>query len=438
MNRKKAIFLSLVIASLLFSYFMLKEVSNASFGRVMYKLNIIQDNTEDDPWKNVPSLELVIRTNSFPRFIRLYSTWFLKSLKLFWAETRLNLTLVMDDENKEDHATGQRLANKWPYPKIAYRKPGDPSVYTYNQRRRMFLSYFYPEEYTTAEYVGFVDTDTMFTTVVTPNMLFVDGRPTVQARIGQPYFHEQWECWSDVTEYFLGQKETLQCMTYFPVIFKVQHVIEMRKFAEKRFGKPFLEIFKKSFDFHNPSLGGADCVCQYSIICNYVWYYHRDEYDFHLQMVPHLNWTGDHRRKSQQTFQYFMSIDPKYLIPKPRISIHARHYMENGIYVSINFDLAKDPYFTHLKQRVREGLCHSIWFDRCPEKCEDIKKNSVQLSIYSFERFNWAWDNRCLEEQKRHYENVKKLIMYNEKHGRKMFGLLNYSDVCNEAFEFNF
>ena len=49
---------------------------------------------------------------------------------------------------------------------------------------------------------------------------------------------------------------------------------------EKRFGKPFLEIFKKSFDFHNPSLGGADCVCQYSIICNYVWYYQQDEYDF--------------------------------------------------------------------------------------------------------------------------------------------------------------
>ena len=350
-------------------------------------------NGQINPWQNIPSLELVVRTNSLPAFIRKYSTWFLKSLKLFWPEHQLNLTLVLDDESKQDHATGTRLSHMWPHPKVAYRKPGDPSTYAHVQRRRMFLSYFYPEEYVSTEFVGFVDTDTMFITVVTPEMLFVDGKPTVQARIGQSYFQVHQECWSDVTEYFIGRKEALQCMTYFPVIFKVQHVVEFRKFAEKKFGKPFHEIFKKSFDFPNPLVPGGDCFCQYSVICNYVWYYHRDEYDFHLQMAPNGEWIGDHHRESQQSFEYFKNIEPKYLIPKPRVAMHAQHYMENGSYVSVHADITKDPYFTHLKRRLREGLCHSIWLDLCPEKCLGSGKNSLHLELFSFEVFDWAWDN---------------------------------------------
>ena len=76
----------------------------------------------------------------------------------------------------------------------------------------------------------------MFTTVITPQILFVDGRPTIQAIIGEPIWQEGWECWSDVTEYMIGKKEALQCMTYFPVVFKVMHIIRMRNFVEKRFG----------------------------------------------------------------------------------------------------------------------------------------------------------------------------------------------------------
>ena len=394
---------------------------------------------ENDPWNKVPSLELVIRANAHPYLIRQYSTWFLKSLKLFWPENWLKLTLVLDEERKEDHAEGNRLSKVWPYPKIAFRKPGDPAIYTHSQRRRMYLSYFYPDDYTTAEYVGFVDTDTMFTTVVTPEMLFADGKPTVQARFGRPNFEIRYECWSDVSEYVLGHKEVLQCMTYFPVVMKVAHIVEMREFVAKRHGKPFLEIFKKTFDFKNPSKNGADCLCQYSIMCNYVWYYHRDEYDFHLQMAPDGKWTGDRRRESQQTVEYFKNIDPKYRVPKPRVAIHGKHHMEGSRYSSVSnaFDLTKDPYFTELKVRVREGLCRSLWFDRCPEKCVGLQRDSVQLSIYEFEMFNWLWDKRCLEEQRKHYENVNRLIKYNEKYGRKMFGGYNFTNSCNETYQFN-
>ena len=437
MKEKQILFGALVLFVLLAIYFTPLKVYPLPMKGSAWSFNAFNVNaTADDPWKEVPSLELAIRTNSVRGFMRLYSTWFIKSLKLFWPVHRLNVTLVMDDENKVDHAWGSRLSKIWPYPKIAYLTQGDPSVYAFNQRRRMFLSYFYPEEYVTAEYVGFVDTDTMFTTVVTPQSLFHNGKPIVQARIGQPFTQQGWECWSDVTEYFLGEKEALQCMSYFPIIFKVQHIVELRKFSEKRLSEPFPSLFNKSFEFRNPSLPDTDCVCQHSIICNYVWYHHRDEYDFHLQMAPDGNWKGEHRRESQQTLEYFMNIDHKYLIPKPRVAIHSRHYMEKGKYLLGVFDQAKEPYFTHLKRRVREGLCHSILFELCPDKCTDFKKNSLQSSLYSFEMFSWAWDDRCLTEQNKHYDDVKQLIGYNLRHGRTMFGHETYSDVCDEKFEF--
>ena len=392
---------------------------------------------ESDPWNQVPRLELALRMNSDPVFVRLYTGWFLRSLKLFWPDSRLKLTLVLDAERQEDRNLGERLSKIWPRPKIAYLQPGNTSVYQGNQRRRMFLSYFYPEQYVTAEYVGFIDADTMFTTVVTPELLFADSRPTVQARIGEPFWQQHWECWSDVTEYFLGEKEALQCMSYFPVVMKVEHIIELRGFVEMRFGKPFTEVFRDSFAFENPHFKGStlnDCLCQFSVICNYVWYKHRDEYDFHLQMTPDDTWDGGRRRPSQQTTDHIRAIAPRYRQPKPRFALHSRHYVENGVYVSGAIDTTKEPYYSQLTRKVEEGLCFAIGFDRCPRQCYSFDRNSLQITAFSFEIFDWIWDPRCMDEQEKHYKNVKRLTEYNERHGKRMFGLDSLKNICEDIF----
>ena len=400
--------------------------------------SFLTKSVENDPWRDVPQLELALRMKSDPQYVNLYKACFMKSLRLFWPEDRLRLTLVLDDESKEDHATGKLLSKTWPNPAIVYLQPGNASVYHSNQRRRMYLSYFYPEKYVTAEYVGFVDTDTMFTTVVTPELLFANGRPTIQARIGEPFWQQHWECWSDVTEYFLGEREALQCMSYFPVVMKVQHISELRKSVEKRFQKPFLDVFSSSFKFENSYFKGTkynDCMCQFSIMCNYVWYYHREEYDFHLQEVPDDTWSGERRRKSQQTVDYLKGIDPKYKVPKPRMAIHARHYVENGEYISDTYiDVSKEPYSSQLERKVREGLCFAIGFDRCPRQCYSIDRHDLHIALYSFEMFDWIWDSRCLNEQKNHYKNVHTLIKYNEKHEKSMFGIRNFDRICTDVF----
>ena len=423
------------LAVLAYLYFTDDKMIKQDFPYHRYSLN----KQLPDSWKDVPELELALRMNGNPAFVKLYSTWFLKSLKLFWPKDRLNLTLVLDSENNEDHIAGDRLSAEWPFPNIVYLQPGNSSTYKENQRRRMYLSYFYPEEYVSAEYVGFVDADTMFTTAVTPQMLFTNGRPTIQARIGEPFWPQLLECWADVTEYFLGEKEALQCMSYFPVVIKVEHIIELRKFTEKRFGKAFQEVFRSSLKFKNVKLGKAyplldDCICQFSIICNYLWYHHREEYDFHLEMVPNGNWKGEHRRESQQTTEYILAIDPKYKIPKPRVSIHARHYKENGIYLAGGLDLSKEPYATHMKRRLHEGFCFSFGFQLCPHKCNDFNQHTVQVSLYSFEIYDWIWDSRCLREQEKHLKEVRGMVEYYKRYGKQMIEASEFSKLCNVTF----
>ena len=101
-----------------------------------YKRRLMYNQFED-----VPSLELALQMNGNPVFVYLYKAWFTRSLKLFWPEEQLILTLVLDDENEDDHKIADSLKNTWPWPKIEYLKPGNSSVYK-NQRERMYLSNF--------------------------------------------------------------------------------------------------------------------------------------------------------------------------------------------------------------------------------------------------------------------------------------------------------
>ena len=73
-----------------------------------------------------------------------------------------------------------------PHAEIGFREPArDPEIYLNSGRQRMIWDYFYPEAYTKAKYVAFMDTDAMFVTTVTPDSLFKDNiKPVVNARIG--------------------------------------------------------------------------------------------------------------------------------------------------------------------------------------------------------------------------------------------------------------
>ena len=379
------------------------------------------------PWDHIPYFELVIRLSSRARHIAEYKRFFVQTYRLYWpAELSGRLVLIFDDEKPYDHQVGEHLATIWPYPRICYRKPSnDSSIYINKGRRRMYWDMFFPETCSESEYIGYVDTDTLWTSTVTPGSLFDGKRPIILPRIGK----HSWPCWATATERLLGYKEVPQCMSYFPVIFKTVHIMECRKHIEKKHRKSFDEVFRET-------MPNGHCICQYSVFCNYVWYNYRNEYRFHMQMTPDKNWNGkDSWNPSMATLEYLkVNVTVEQKIPKPRIAIHGRHliyYFKGRREVNSPLDQFTAHGFDIVEDIRREGLCFNGGFDICPASCKMYDKSKIFYYFYSFELFDWHWDERCRDEQKKYLEEVKKILRYYQASGKLVFGLASINDMCS-------
>lgn len=261
---------------------------------------------------------------------------------------------------------------------------------------------------TNATYVGLVDYDTVFTTAVTPNLIFEDGRPVVIARIGEP----RVPCWTETGEYVLGIKQVMQCMHYFPVTFKTAHIREFRQYVTKLHGKDFKDVVSEaSVKLNLDPL----CYCHYSMMCNYVWYHHRNEYAWHLQYIKPI-------RPSSATVPheyFFTEVTPQEKTPYPRSSQHIRHYILDGKFVDDN-----DPPDWYVNNTLIEGLCFSFGARLCFDLCQGYNVSSIHVNLFNFEQHNWLWDSRCMAKQIEHYNNVSKLF------DEKLFYLDSSEKVC--------
>ena len=375
--------------------------------------------SEASPWDGTPEFILYVRLTSGFRFDGEYKNVLVRTMKLFFPAERAKLLVVLDGEKKQDHQLGDKLKTEWPYPQICYMDPGKPAVYHNVGKSRMYWDMLHPDKCTNVPYVGFVDTDTFFSTFVTPSLLFENGKPVIVGVIGEPTY---FTCWATTTEKFLGRKEVMQCMTYFPVMIKTEHLKEMREVLSKEQNKTFEEIYRDS-----PSDGDHKCICQFSFICNYVWYFHREEYSWHLQMNPNGDWNGKRRVESQVPVKYLHTVvKPGMKIPIPRASIHLRYTITNGVGL-----IGRPPPAEDVQEFIRAGLCYSAGFDFCPKECKDYDRNRVHFHLYSFEYFQWFWDRRCMEEQRKHYDNVKQLVNYYVKNKLAVFNLEKIEKLCN-------
>eukprot|EP00794_Sanderia_malayensis_P008214 gene8214-biopygen6642 len=228
--------------------------------------------------------EIYIRLTTVKKeFAEQIEIWPIKSMKLFFQKKFANLLIVMDDENKQDHEYGDKFHELHPdmNTSVCYMKPLPKEYYHGWGKARMYMDMMHADVCSTKEYVGFIDVDTLFVTAVTENLLFEDKKPIITGRIGIP----RVPCWIQTGQYILGMKQVMQCMSYFPVTFKVSHIVEMRKHVERVHNKSFAQVFKEAPEAVKVH---KSCYCHYSIMCNYMWYFYRNEYAWHLQMVPHV------------------------------------------------------------------------------------------------------------------------------------------------------
>ena len=202
-----------------------------------------------------PDLELILPVTFSNNY---WHVIFFRSLLMFWPieVSKIKLVAVVDEEVNPQHlATFHSFTKEHSHrfvsdirtefiAKSSYYGGGKFNNPGYDRQQYLM---FYPENYTSSEYVGFVDTDALFFTYVDLNDIFESGKPIIHGRSG-PYRNSgeiwQWTTMSNTTYNVMGLQEPTNCMAYFPVVIRAQHIIELRKYLERKYQMPFYEIFR--------------------------------------------------------------------------------------------------------------------------------------------------------------------------------------------------
>ena len=211
-------------------------------------------------------------------------TKLLPSLALFWPHEESALTLIMITDvdavesgfDKEMEANARKILPQ--SASIEVKITGDEIErkhklgYVWSERNKQ-LPKFWSENFTTSEYVGILDADTLFVTPIMPDDLFVDGKPVVRGTYAKsrPGFMKQW---SDTTEILTGKPYLLNFMDYFPVVVKRDHFQLVREHVIKT--RQNGTTFDETFD--NFAHQYKMVFTEFTVIAHYLWYFKHDEY----------------------------------------------------------------------------------------------------------------------------------------------------------------
>ena len=365
-------------------------------GTIHKKEVIVTNDRSYESLGAIGDMALYLRmTSTDPKIIQLYERVLVQSMRYFWPDFNSTMVVVLDQEKQKDHLYGNAIKTAFPFPKICYMDKF--AVPGYSGKDRMQRDMFYPERCTSKKYVAFVDTDTMFTTRIIPESLFKQNKPIVIALYG-PEFSQNWREVAKSTSKLYKTKEALRCMTNFPIIFKTQHIIEARRYIEKLHNMPFDDVFIKM---------KSELFSQFNIMCQYIWMYHRSEYDFHLQLQTRQPHTNVSYRVSVSDMS--KNITEEQRIPVPRPCVHFKH---------TNTKWYKEETY---KDLLRSSICFDGGFEMCPDKCKKYDQSSLRKYMFEFNYVSWRWDERCMEAQKKHYNTLAK------------YASKEYSDVIMKA-----
>ena len=311
-------------------------------------------------------------TASNDRLIKFYDHILVQCLRYFWPD--IHMVVVLDKEKSGDHEYGDTIRNMFPFPKICYM--AEPTFQGYSGVHRMERDMFYSEKCTSKKYVAFVDTDSMFITRIVPEMLFNSGKPIIIAVYGMA----EKEHWAQSTTRIFKTKEALTCMSNFPIIFKIEHLVKLRLYLEKLHDLPFDEILLNL---------GAATFSQFNLMCQYIWMFHRNEYDFHVQLQ---------RMQGPLTYRVHPDIidsmtTEQQRSPIARVCAHYKYVDKNTTY----------------KDLFKSSVCFAGGFDVCPHECKAYNSSALRKEMFVLDYgVDWTWDSRCLAAQVRHYELVAK------------------------------
>lgn len=338
-------------------------------------------------WRDL-ELFLPVNINGPPERVFEWKNFFLKTFLTFWpieiSNSKLMIMLDEDERNnshvneiRDELSSHQALAQR---SRIVFNDA--PGVYydNFGWKRQQYVM-MYADNYTNAEFVGFVDTDCMFITYVHGSDIFENGKPVINGKTGNPYKRGQKEemIWKEITYNTyrtMGVPEPMKCMSYWPVVIRTKHIAEFRQFLEKKFNLPFYEIMRLHIS--------KKWFGQFDMFCSYLYYHHREEYSWYVHNIS-PEW--DFNRGFEGMNSNVSLYSPEMFYPKPRIAIHARYHTPEIFYNS-----------TEYYELLQIGTCMSPPFPKeqhvVKQQCfyyagETDYTNKVFLDMYKFEKFNF-------------------------------------------------
>eukprot|EP01116_Phalansterium_solitarium_P013776 TRINITY_DN31193_c0_g1_i1.p1 TRINITY_DN31193_c0_g1~~TRINITY_DN31193_c0_g1_i1.p1 ORF type:complete len:430 (+),score=74.48 TRINITY_DN31193_c0_g1_i1:1743-3032(+) len=219
---------------------------------------------ELDQQQNVwPSVDLIVRAAGNPSTLGVLEYMF-RSVELFWPKNVGRVIAVFDAEDE-----GNVQLALPPYVTVFY-ETVPPELQATGGRYFNQWSQFWADNYTDAEYIVYIDSDSMLSTKVTYDLLFRDtpnGRRSIL--IGSKEFQKGG--WQPATEWYLRRPEVANFMDQLPMIFPRSMLAPLRDYVVKQHPEC------KSFD-HCVLLGGrqpahvVSTFVAYGVMGNFMYY----------------------------------------------------------------------------------------------------------------------------------------------------------------------
>lgn len=274
-----------------------------------------------------PSLELVPAHSEDERIIL---DWLLPSLQLFWFSAKL---VVLAENNSEGHMWAesflkavQRLG-MGPNVRIEFMDSPCQDGTLKCLKNRAYQQYYQmvSDGVTTAEYVGFVDTDTLLLNPILPEHLFDSmARPHVIGFVGCPYATgPHYRMWGDVpaaTQAGMKMPYVARGMANFPFIMRRTHLADMRQWLLMQNGiaNSTLNDFKAWFVENARS----EHFEQFGYMIAYMFYQQRAAYAWHFQEV---NQQHDVKGQIKVAELQRMTLPEEWAV-WPRVMVHASYH----------------------------------------------------------------------------------------------------------------
>lgn len=228
-----------------------------------------------------PTLDIMCRTFNGALFEILR---FILSYLLFFPRDvmQTQIIFVFDAENELDHMTGSILetAYKDTRLKVFFEEPPPLGTFTSLVRdegySRTQWSNFYSDLYSSADFIGLIDSDTEFAfrPSIEKHLILNWSRPVIFG-----IFIENCPFYPSV-KYMIGVDAVAEFMYVFPFIVKLEHFSLMRKHIVKTTGLATFELAWREMQQKYSHWG------QFSIMGNYLYHFHHSEYAWDIIYKP--------------------------------------------------------------------------------------------------------------------------------------------------------